>query len=73
MLNLCHARLLQADQFAELEMTVILKDMVRSYEGDENRKVRSIHRLHYFYSHFKSTDAPIKGTDTGRDDTIPDF
>ena len=36
MLNLCHARLLQADQFAELEMTVILKDMVRSYEGDEN-------------------------------------
>ena len=36
MLNLRHARVLQADQSAELEMTVILKDMVRSYEGDEN-------------------------------------
>ena len=36
MLNLRNARLLQTNQSAELEMTVILKDMVRSYEADEN-------------------------------------
>ena len=36
MLNLRNAGLLQTNQSAELEMTVILKDMVRSYEADEN-------------------------------------
>ena len=37
------------------------------------RKVRSIHRLHYFYSHSEVTNDSIKGTDTGRDDAILDF
>lgn len=36
-------------------------------------KLRSIHRLHDFYSHSKGTNDPIKGTDTGRDDAIFDL